>query len=98
MPTSYLIKVYYRFKQGNFLIKRKEREEIILKRFLVFISMVGVALLFVGKLFNKETNFPIEKLGQPDDLDDADMVSEGSQFGVQYYNKHVQHNDAQVEH
>jgi len=71
---------------------------IILKRVLFFISMVGAIILFVGKLFNKETTFPIEKVGQPDDLDQANMVSEGSQFGIQYYNEHVQHEDAQIEH
>lgn len=35
------------------------------------------------------TDLPIEEAGDPgkDELDNADMVAEGSQFGVNYYNK-----------
>ncbi|WP_067839797.1 hypothetical protein [Amphibacillus sediminis] len=35
-------------------------------------------------------SFPIEPAGNPltDTLENADMVSEGSQYGVEYYNKH----------
>ncbi|NIK10650.1 hypothetical protein ACKXGF_06285 [Alkalibacillus sp. S2W] len=33
--------------------------------------------------------FPIEEAGKPelDDLENSEMVAEGSQFGVQYYNE-----------
>ncbi|WP_188205665.1 hypothetical protein [Alkalibacillus aidingensis] len=38
---------------------------------------------------NEESEFPIEQAGMPevDHLENANMVSEGSQFGVQYYNE-----------
>ncbi|SFJ92049.1 hypothetical protein SAMN04487936_105216 [Halobacillus dabanensis] len=37
----------------------------------------------------KSDDMPIEEAGQPDqdNLDNAKMVAEGSQFGVQYYNE-----------
>lgn len=37
----------------------------------------------------KSGDMPIEEAGKPEkaDLDNADMVAEGSQFGVQYYNE-----------
>lgn len=37
----------------------------------------------------KDVGLPIEKAGYPDPLDveDNKMVSEGAQYGVQYYNK-----------
>lgn len=37
----------------------------------------------------KNKSFPIEQAGDPglDNLSNADMVSEGSQYGVEYYNK-----------
>ncbi|WP_027963062.1 hypothetical protein [Halalkalibacillus halophilus] len=36
-----------------------------------------------------EKDLPIDQAGKPeiDQLENADMVSEGSQFGVQYYNE-----------
>lgn len=36
-----------------------------------------------------KNDLPIEEAGHPekDNLDNADMVAEGSQFGVNYYNK-----------
>lgn len=36
-----------------------------------------------------KSDFPIEEAGHPsiDQLDNSDMVFEGSQFGVDYYNK-----------
>ncbi|MDQ0160102.1 hypothetical protein [Alkalibacillus salilacus] len=36
-----------------------------------------------------EERFPIEETGKPelDDLENSEMVAEGSQFGVQYYNE-----------
>ncbi|WP_238343489.1 hypothetical protein [Gracilibacillus saliphilus] len=36
-----------------------------------------------------ESHLPIEEAGDPgkDNLENADMVAEGSQFGVHYYNK-----------
>ncbi|CDQ19886.1 hypothetical protein [Halobacillus karajensis] len=39
--------------------------------------------------FGKSNDLPIEEAGQPetDSLDNSDMVAEGSQFGVQYYNE-----------
>ncbi|WP_017186019.1 hypothetical protein [Alkalibacillus haloalkaliphilus] len=35
------------------------------------------------------TNLPIEEAGNPelDDIENSEMVAEGSQFGVQYYNE-----------
>ncbi|MET3682002.1 uncharacterized membrane protein (DUF106 family) [Alkalibacillus flavidus] len=38
---------------------------------------------------SNESDFPIEEAGKPelDDIENADMVAEGSQFGVQYYNE-----------
>ena len=40
-------------------------------------------------LKKNKTHLPIEEAGYPgkDELDNADMVAEGSQFGVNYYNK-----------
>lgn len=39
--------------------------------------------------FQRKKTFPIEEAGNPidDNIDNADMVYEGSQFGVDYYNK-----------
>ncbi|KHE68093.1 hypothetical protein [Halobacillus sp. BBL2006] len=39
--------------------------------------------------FTQKEDLPIEEAGNPqlDNLENADMVSEGSQFGVQYYNE-----------
>ncbi|ARI77614.1 hypothetical protein [Halobacillus mangrovi] len=39
--------------------------------------------------FKKKDGLPVEEAGNPqlDNLENADMVSEGSQFGVQYYNE-----------
>ena len=39
--------------------------------------------------FGNSKNMPIEEAGKPEtaDLDNSDMVAEGSQFGVQYYNE-----------
>lgn len=39
--------------------------------------------------FKKKDDLPIEEAGKPQvsDLENAEMVSEGSQFGVQYYNE-----------
>ncbi|MCA0969415.1 hypothetical protein LCM20_02275 [Halobacillus litoralis] len=38
---------------------------------------------------NTKADMPVEEAGKPEvsNLDNADMVSEGSQFGVQYYNE-----------
>ncbi|GAA0452869.1 hypothetical protein [Alkalibacillus silvisoli] len=38
---------------------------------------------------NPKTNLPIEEAGNPelDDIKNSEMVAEGSQFGVQYYNE-----------
>ncbi len=44
----------------------------------------------VRDAFKKEdTSLPIEEAGDPgkDNLQNANMVAEGSQFGVEYYNK-----------
>ncbi|MDV2582271.1 hypothetical protein [Alkalibacillus haloalkaliphilus] len=44
----------------------------------------------VKESFNgNDTNLPIEEAGNPelDDIENSDMVAEGSQFGVQYYNE-----------
>ncbi|UOQ47995.1 hypothetical protein MUN88_18370 [Gracilibacillus caseinilyticus] len=40
-------------------------------------------------LNTENTDLPIEEAGDPgkDQLENADMVAEGSQFGVDYYNK-----------
>jgi hypothetical protein len=37
---------------------------------------------------------PVQKAGNPDplDLEDNKMVSEGSMYGVNYYNENLQHN------
>ncbi|TDQ42101.1 hypothetical protein [Aureibacillus halotolerans] len=42
--------------------------------------------------FNSNNSLPVDKAGIPDPQDEADnkMVSEGAQFGVQYYNEHKQ--------
>ncbi|CAG9621673.1 hypothetical protein [Sutcliffiella rhizosphaerae] len=54
---------------------------------------------FSKKLKNKlvplkyrKTNLPIEKAGNPDpeDIQDNNMVSEGAQYSVEYYNKKMQ--------
>ncbi|ELK45006.1 hypothetical protein QRD89_08290 [Halobacillus sp. ACCC02827] len=39
--------------------------------------------------FTSKDDMPIEEAGKPEvsHLENADMVSEGSQFGVQYYNE-----------
>lgn len=39
--------------------------------------------------FNTKSDMPIEEAGMPEvaDLENTEMVSEGSQFGVQYYNE-----------
>ncbi|RWZ60739.1 hypothetical protein EQV77_05440 [Halobacillus fulvus] len=39
--------------------------------------------------FTKKDDLPIEEAGNPQvsNLENADMVAEGSQFGVQYYNE-----------
>ncbi|WP_163536682.1 hypothetical protein [Gracilibacillus sp. YIM 98692] len=38
---------------------------------------------------NNDSNLPLEEAGNPSkaSLENADMVAEGSQYGVQYYNK-----------
>lgn len=40
-------------------------------------------------LENSSTDLPIEEAGDPgkDEFDNSNMVAEGSQFGVHYYNK-----------
>ncbi|WP_058306985.1 hypothetical protein [Gracilibacillus massiliensis] len=42
-----------------------------------------------SSFINENTDLPIEEAGDPgkDNLENADMVAEGSQFGVDYYNK-----------
>ncbi|SHM88073.1 hypothetical protein [Gracilibacillus kekensis] len=42
-----------------------------------------------NSFLNEDTELPIEEAGDPgrDNLENADMVAEGSQFGVDYYNK-----------
>ncbi|MBN9652709.1 hypothetical protein J0K78_00430 [Halobacillus sp. GSS1] len=39
--------------------------------------------------FGKTEDLPVEEAGKPEtaSLDNSDMVAEGSQFGVQYYNE-----------
>ncbi|MBH0229003.1 hypothetical protein LCL89_06060 [Halobacillus yeomjeoni] len=40
--------------------------------------------------FSKKDDLPIEEAGKPEEeshLENSEMVSEGSQFGVQYYNE-----------
>ncbi|MCZ0703975.1 hypothetical protein J2T56_002209 [Natronobacillus azotifigens] len=64
----------------TYLMMDQEKRKRFLSRFHDF--MVGIKL-------KKNEGFPIDAAGDPalDNLDNADMVSEGSQFGVQYYNK-----------
>ncbi|SDB87325.1 hypothetical protein SAMN05421734_10256 [Pelagirhabdus alkalitolerans] len=40
-------------------------------------------------LLKNKPNFPIDEAGDPleDQIENADMVSEGSQYGVEYYNR-----------
>ncbi|GAA0293981.1 hypothetical protein GGQ92_000085 [Gracilibacillus halotolerans] len=42
-----------------------------------------------NKFQKNNQSFPIQEAGNPidDNIDNADMVYEGSQFGVDYYNK-----------
>lgn len=35
----------------------------------------------------RNSNVPIDKAGEPQDLEDSKMVDEGAQTSVQYYNK-----------
>ncbi|MCP3031060.1 hypothetical protein LF817_06850 [Halobacillus sp. A1] len=50
-------------------------------------QVVDKAKSIQGK-FSKKEDMPIEEAGNPElaDSENAKMVSEGSQFGVQYYN------------
>jgi len=75
------------------------------KRLLMIVSSVGAlsalaVTYFVNKQNDKNKNTPFENAGIPDQasnkdlaqLENAKMVSEGSQFGVQYYN-HAKSNE-----
>lgn len=46
------------------------------------------------KLSGKQELVPVQKAGNPDPLDveDNKMVSEGSMYGVNYYNENLQNN------
>ncbi|PKR78493.1 hypothetical protein CEY16_01680 [Halalkalibacillus sediminis] len=52
-------------------------------------SKINQQFQSMKKKLTKEDDFPIDKAGKPetDHIENADMVSEGSQFGVQYYNE-----------
>ncbi|MGM8214332.1 hypothetical protein ACLIA0_02050 [Bacillaceae bacterium W0354] len=77
---------------GYLLIKREVGN--IKKTILLSITAITSMFLLLIKLFKHRSNesFPINKAGKPDldHLDNAKMVSEGSQYGVQYYNEVVQ--------
>jgi len=62
---------------GTFLIKHRSDR----KKWEEYINMPRGSK-------NEDNQFPIEKAGHPhpENLPDNEMVSEGAQFGVQYYN------------
>lgn len=68
----------------------KEREMNLNKKLLLIASAIGalsgvLAILLLNK--KSSENSLIENAGHPDTLENSEMVSEGSNFGVQYYNE-----------
>ncbi|MFC2950238.1 hypothetical protein [Virgibacillus sediminis] len=77
---------------AGYLLKDKQNREKIIRK----VDEVKEQI----KMYNQETDSTFEDAGVPDQTDGEDpallanskMVSEGSQFGVQYYNEHKDEN------
>jgi hypothetical protein len=57
-------------------------------------KLTNMAAQMKDKLMPTKTHvIPVEKAGNPDphDVEDNKMVSEGSMYGVNYYNENLQH-------
>ena len=57
-------------------------------------KLTNMATQMKDKIMTSKTDvIPVQKAGNPDpmDLEDNKMVSEGSMYGVNYYNENLQH-------
>ncbi|MCM3665288.1 hypothetical protein M3204_12790 [Mesobacillus subterraneus] len=57
-------------------------------------KLTNMATQMKDKIMPSKTDvIPVQKAGNPDpmDLEDNKMVSEGSMYGVNYYNENLQH-------
>jgi len=57
-------------------------------------KLTNMATQMKDKIMPSKTDvLPVQKAGNPDpmDLEDNKMVSEGSMYGVNYYNENLQH-------